>query len=375
MLNNQRSTLKNTKRWVIKIGSSLLTDDGKGLNNKSLNIWTSQMVQLLNNGVELVLVSSGAVATGLNCLGLTKRPKVLHKLQAVAAVGQMSLINAWHHHFANFNRVTAQILLTHNDFSCRDRYLNARSTLGSLLKMGTVAVINENDTVATEQIGFGDNDSLGALVANLIDADLLIMLTDQDGLFDKNPRLNDDANLVQTALADDPKLNLMAGDAGSLGRGGMQTKIRAARIAASSGAHSIIVSGKLENVLLRIYQGENVGTLLTATKSPLIARKQWLAGHLKTCGSFTLDEGAVKAIKFDNKSLLPIGVTSVTGNFNAGEMVRMLDASGNEIARGLSNYSSIASQKICGKKSDQIADILGRIGEHELIHRDNLVLV
>jgi len=375
MLINKRSELTNTKRWVIKIGSSLLTDDGKGLNDKSLSIWTSQMVQLLESGVELVLVSSGAVATGITCLGLTERPKVLHKLQAAAAVGQMSLINAWHSNFANLNRVTAQVLLTHNDFSCRDRYLNARNTLRSLLNMGVVAVINENDTVATKEIGFGDNDSLGALVANLIDADLLIMLTDQDGLFDSNPRINMNANLVQSALADDPKLDLMAGDAGSLGRGGMQTKIRAARIAASSGAHSIIVSGKLENVLLRIYQGENIGTLLTATKSPLIARKQWLAGHLKTCGDLILDEGAVKAVKFSNKSLLPIGVTKVIGNFNAGEMVRMLDSNGHEIARGLSNYSSVAAQKICGKKSNQIAEALGRIGEHEFIHRDNLVLV
>jgi len=370
-----RQQLKQAKRWVVKIGSSLLTADGAGIDGKALDNWSAQMMQLNNLGIEIVLVSSGAVATGMSCLGWHKRPKVLHQLHAAAAVGQMRLMQAWSEYFAKYQRCAAQVLLTHDDFSDRKRYLNARSTLRALLELGVIAVINENDTVATDQIALGDNDSLAALIANLIDADLLVMLTDQTGLYDSNPRLNTNAQLVSSAKADDASLDEMAGDAGNLGRGGMQTKIRAARLASGSGAHSIIVSGKIENVLLRIAQAENIGTFLIANKTPLLARKQWLAGHLQTCGDLFLDEGAVDAIRLDNKSLLPVGVIAVKGDFYAGEMVRMLNRQGLEIGRGLSNYSASEAHKLCGKTSSQIAAVLGRIGEHEIIHRDNLVIV
>jgi len=372
---NKRLDITNSKCWVIKIGSSSITANGVGIDTEALHNWTTQIAKLKQQGIKVVLVSSGAVAAGMHCLGFSKRPTELNKVQSAAAVGQMQIIHSWCQSFGRQNCQTAQILLTHSDFDSRERYLNARNTLRSLLDLDVVAIINENDTVTTAAIGFGDNDSLAALVANLIDADLLVMLTDQQGLFDSNPRQNSAAKLVTEALAEDPKLDLMAGDAGSLGKGGMQTKIKAARIAAKSGAHSIIISSTLDDVLLKIAQGENVGTFLKATKTPLIARKQWLAGHLKTHGDFIVDDGAAVAIKLGNKSLLPVGVIKVVGEFYKGEMVRIIDNNGIEIARGLTNYPAIEARKLCQKSSNQISEILGKIGSHEFIHRDNLVVI
>lgn len=371
-----RDKVTGARRWVVKIGSALLTADGRGLDRAAMAVWVEQMVALRAAGVELVLVSSGAVAAGMSRLGWTARPSAIHELQAAAAIGQMGLVQAWESSFAVHGAHTAQILLTHDDLSDRKRYLNARSALRTLVELGAIPVINENDTVATDEIRFGDNDTLAALVANLVEADLLVILTDRDGMFDADPRHNPDAQLISEARADDPALDLVAGGVGgALGRGGMQTKLRAARLAARSGAHTVIVGGMLEQVLARLKAGESLGTLLTPERGPLAARKQWLAGHLQTRGSLTLDAGAERALTVGHKSLLPVGVTAVAGNFRRGEMVLCLAADGREIARGLANYSALEAQKIMGRGSEAIEALLGYVDERELVHRDNLILV
>ncbi|MDY7218751.1 glutamate 5-kinase [Denitrificimonas sp. JX-1] len=371
-----RNKVTGAQRWVVKIGSALLTADGDGLDRDAMAVWVRQMVALRQQGIDLVLVSSGAVAAGMSRLGWIERPSAIHELQAAAAVGQMSLVKAWETSFAEHDERTAQILLTHDDLSDRKRYLNARSTLRTLLELGVIPVINENDTVATDEIRFGDNDTLAALVANLVEADLLVILTDRDGMYDADPRHNPDAQVIYEARADDPSLDAVAGgSAGALGRGGMQTKLRAARLAARSGAYTVIVGGRLERVIDRLHAGERLGTLLTTEQCRDAARKQWLAGHLQTRGTLTLDAGAVKALTEDHKSLLPVGVTAVEGHFLRGEMVVCVDENGHEVARGLSNYSAAESASIMGRCSTHIIATLGYMAEAELIHRDNLVVL
>jgi glutamate 5-kinase len=371
-----RSKVTGAKRWVVKIGSALLTADGKGLDRGAMAVWVEQMVALREAGVELVLVSSGAVAAGMSQLGWTSRPSAMNELQAAASLGQMRLVQAWESSFGEHGKHTAQILLTHDDLSDRKRYLNARSTLRTLVDLGVVPVINENDTVVTDEIRFGDNDTLAALVANLVEADLLVILTDRDGMFDADPRNNPEAQLIYEARADDPSLDAVAGGTGgALGRGGMQTKLRAARLAARSGAHTIIIGGRIERVLDRLKAGERLGTLLSPERGMLAARKQWLAGHLQTRGTLVLDDGAVKALRESNKSLLPVGVKTVQGSFRRGEMVICVGSDGREVARGLANYSALEAQKIIGQPSDAIESLLGYSAEPELVHRDNLVLV
>ena len=371
-----RDKVTGARRWVVKIGSALLTADGRGLDRAAMAVWVEQMVALHAAGVELVLVSSGAVAAGMSRLGWSARPSAIHELQAAAAVGQMGLVQAWESSFGEHGKHTAQILLTHDDLSDRKRYLNARSTLRTLVELGVIPVINENDTVVTDEIRFGDNDTLAALVANLVEADLLVILTDRDGMFDADPRNNPDAQLISEARADDPALDAVAGGTGgALGRGGMQTKLRAARLAARSGAHTVIVGGRIERVLDRLKAGELLGTLLLPERGLLAARKQWLAGHLQTRGSLTLDDGAVQALLRGHKSLLPVGVKQVQGSFRRGEMVVCLAPDGAEVARGLANYSAVEAQKIIGQSSDVIEQLLGYVDEPELIHRDNLILI
>ncbi|MBE9563480.1 MAG: glutamate 5-kinase [Proteobacteria bacterium] len=364
------------QRWVIKIGSALLTNEGRGLDKQAIKGWVEQMAALQQRGIELVLVSSGAVAEGMTRLKWTQRPSELYKLQAAAAVGQMGMIQTYESFFQHHSLHTAQILLTHDDLVNRQRYLNARSTLHSLINLKVIPVVNENDTVTTEEIRFGDNDTLASLVANLIEADTLVILTDQQGLYEQDPRLNPTAKLITEGKAGDPKLLAMAGDTGgSLGRGGMLTKLKAAKLAARSGTTTILASGKVENVLLQIATGKSVGTLLKPVREPIAARKQWLASHLKMRGKLYLDNGAVKVLCHSGKSLLAIGVTRVTGKFERGEMVACINSAGQEIARGLVNYSYVETRKILGHPSSKITDILGYIYEPELIHRDNLVLV
>ncbi len=370
-----RINLGRSNRWVIKIGSALITNEGKGLDTSAIQQWAEQMAKLRSNGKELLLVSSGAVAEGMSRIGMTQRPHALHELQAVAALGQMGLIQHFESCFKQHDIHTAQVLLTHEDLSNRQRYLNARSTLSTLLKMGAIPIINENDTVATEEIRFGDNDTLAALVANLVEADALIILTDQQGLYDRDPRQNSDAELISEANAVDPAILGMAGSGGLLGRGGMRTKITAAQRAARSGAATLIASGRSENVLLEIASGSQIGTLLSPRTEKLAARKQWLAGHLVVSGSLQLDQGASKAVSGSGVSLLAVGVTRVNGDFRRGDMVSCLAAGGEEIARGLVNYSADDARKIMGKASSEIENMLGYVDEPELIHRDNLVLL
>ncbi|MEH6467640.1 MAG: glutamate 5-kinase [Porticoccus sp.] len=373
---NDRNIVKNAKRWVIKIGSALLTADGRGLDREGISAWVEQVAALLDQNIEVVMVSSGAVAEGMSRLGWGKRPSSIHELQAAAAVGQMGLVQAYEFQFQQFDRHTAQVLLDHDDLSNRERYLNARNTLQTLIELGVVPIINENDTVATDQIRFGDNDTLAAMVANLIDADLLVILTDQDGLFDADPRSNSRAQLISQGKAGDPALDALAGGSvGGLGRGGMITKLTAARLAARSGANTVIVGGRADNVLTRLANGDTLGTLLVAEQEPIAARKQWLAGSLRVRGSLTLDSGAVRVLKDQGKSLLPVGVKSVVGDFHRGDLVRCVDESGRDVARGLANYNASESRQIIGKSSHLITEILGYCDDEELIHRDNLVLV
>lgn len=370
-----RKTTAESKRWVVKIGSSLITNDGQGLNHQAIQSWAEQIAALRSTGKEILLVSSGAVAEGMARLGWKLRPHALHELQAAAALGQMGLVQNFESCFKQHDIHTAQVLLTHEDLGNRQRYLNARSTLKTLLKLGAIPIINENDTVATDEIRFGDNDTLGALVCNLVEADTLILLTDQQGLFDKDPRYNDDAELISESNACNKKLLAMAGDGGALGQGGMRTKITAAKRAALSGANTVIASGAEENILQKIAQGEMVGTLLTADKEPLSARKQWLANQLKISGKLFLDAGASKAVQQSGVSLLAVGVNKVEGNFQRGEVVSIINDIGKEIARGLVNYDSKESRQLMGETSEKFESILGYVDEAELIHRDNLVLL
>ena len=370
------SDIKSAKRLVVKVGSSLVTNQGQGLDLAALSRWAGQIAGLRHGGREVVLVSSGAIAAGMQRLGWKRRPHALHELQAAAAVGQMGLIQAYESCFREHALMTSQILLTHEDLADRKRYLNARSTLRTLLGLGVIPVINENDTVVTDEIKFGDNDTLAALVTNLVEADALIILTDQAGLYELDPRKHADAKLVQQAEAADPRLEAMAGGTGTaIARGGMLTKVAAARRAARSGAHTVIASGREPEVLVRLAQGERIGTLLTAQTVPLAARKQWLADHLTVSGQLRLDAGAVKALVRDGKSLLPIGVTEAAGEFQRGEVVVCIDPDGREVARGLANYSSEETRRIMRRPSSEIEAILGYIDEPELIHRDNLVLL
>jgi len=341
-----RDKVTNARRWVVKIGSALLTGDGRGLDKEAMAVWVEQLVELRKSGAELVLVSSGAVAAGMSRLGWTERPKTIHQMQAAAAIGQMGLVQAWESSFQAHGLSTAQVLLTHDDLSDRKRYLNARSTLRALLDLGVIPVVNENDTVVTDEIRFGDNDTLGALVTNLVEADLLVILTDRDGLFTADPKSNPQAELIREAMADDPSLDAMAGgSAGALGRGGMLTKLRAARLAARSGAGTVIVGGRIERVVER------------------------------TRGRLMIDDGAVKALSAGRRSLLPVGVVGVEGAFRRGEMVVCVGPDGKEVARGLVNYSALDAGRIIGQPTEAVAKILGYIDEPEMVHRDNLVLV
>jgi len=367
--------VNNAKRLVIKVGSTLLTNDGAGLDTAAIDSWVDQIATLMDGGKQVVVVSSGAIAEGLTRLGLETRPQSIHMLQSAAAVGQMGLIQTYESSFKRYRRQTAQILLDHDDMANRERYLNARGVIQTLLELNVVPVVNENDTVVTDEIRFGDNDQLAALVANLIDADMLIILTDKDGLYDANPDIEKNANLITRARASDRALDANAGGSKSaLGRGGMLTKLQAARLAARSGCHTLIAGGRNPDILLRIASGEEVGTLLLADQAPLAARKQWLAGQLQVRGTLVLDSGAVKVLQQQGRSLLAVGVTAVQGNFTRGELVRCVDADGLEIARGLINYNSVETDLIKGKSTDDIASLLGYREHHELIHRDNMVI-
>ncbi|PVY70409.1 glutamate 5-kinase [Tamilnaduibacter salinus] len=372
----ERNRIGSARRLVVKIGSALLTNDGRGLDVSALSGWVDQLAALSRQGVELVIVSSGAVAVGMSRLGWKVRPEQLHDLQAAAAVGQMGLVQTWEAQFQCHDRHTAQVLLTHDDLSDRKRYLNARSTLRALLDVGVIPIVNENDTVVTDEIRFGDNDTLGALVANLVEADGLIILTDQSGLYEQDPRQNPEARLVTECRASDSSLDAMAsGGSGVLGRGGMQTKVRAARLASRSGAFTVIVGGRLDGVITRLRDGEILGTLLLPEQERLAARKQWLASHLKTKGRLVLDEGAVRVVRQGGRSLLPVGVSGVQGQFRRGEMVTCVGPDGTEVARGLVNYDAVEAREIRGCSSDRIADVLGYVSDEEMIHRDNLVVV
>ena len=372
----KRSEFSNAHRVVVKIGSALLTGGGRGLDIQGITEWVREIAALKAAGKEVILVSSGSVAEGMSRLGWTTRPRALHELQAAASIGQMGLVRAYESLFEVHALKTAQILLTHDDLANRQRYLNARSTLLTLLSLNVVPIINENDTVATEEIRFGDNDTLGALVGNLIDADLLIILTDQKGLYDRDPSVDPKATLVTEAAISDERLSAMVGESRSgLGRGGMITKLKAARLASRSGTASVIVSGRETHGIQRIMAGEDVGTfLIPDVSSPLVARKRWLAGQLKLKGKLTLDAGAVRVLQEAGKSLLPIGVIAVEGPFDRGDLVACLNTEGTEVARGLVNYGAEDARQIMTQPSARIEEILGYVDEPELIHRDNLIL-
>jgi glutamate 5-kinase len=370
-----RPSVAASRRVVVKVGSSLVTNDGRGLDAGAISRWAAQIAELSAGGKQVLLVSSGAIAEGMQRLGWTRRPQQIHELQAAAAVGQMGLVQAYETHFRTRGMRSAQILLTHADLADRVRYLNARSTLFTLLGMGVVPVINENDTVVTDEIKFGDNDTLGALVANLVEADLLVILTDQAGVFSADPRRDPQATLVVDAAAGDPRLERIAGGSGSsIARGGMISKVLAAKRAARSGADTVIACGREPDVLLRLARGECIGTHLHAGTSTLNARKQWLADQLQLRARVVIDAGAVRALRIGGKSLLPIGVVEVRGEFGRGDVVACVDAQGVEIARGLANYGSDAARRIARRATGEIETILGYIEEPELIHRDNLVL-
>lgn len=371
----KRAELVDSRIWVIKIGSSLLTDDGRGLNSDSIADWVAQIAALHDQGIAVVLVSSGAVAAGVARLGLSGRPTAIHQQQAAAAVGQMGLIQAYESQFKTWGKHTAQILLTHDDLSDRKRYLNARSTLRALLEMGVIPVVNENDTVVTDEICFGDNDNLAGLVANLINADVLVILTDQEGLFDADPRNNREAQLIHEARSNDPHLLAMAGGSGALGRGGMQTKIRAARLASRSGTATILAHGGRDGILPALRRGEQIGTFLSPDDRPMTARKQWLASHLRVRGTLVLDDGAVRVLRESGRSLLPVGVRSVKGHFQRGDMVACEDPAGDVVAHGLVNYAAAEAATLCGRATNEILDLLGYDGDPEMIHRDNMVVL
>src|SRR5690625_4609737 len=369
------SVVPSAKRLVVKVGSSLVTNEGRGIDIEAVERWAEQIARLHAQGREVVLVSSGAIAEGMARLGWPRRPGAMHELQAAAAVGQMGLVQAYEVAFARNSIRTAQILLTHEDLADRRRYLNARSTLYTLLDLGVVPIVNENDTVVTDEIRLGDNDTLGALVTNLIEADALIILTDQPGLYSADPRKNPDAELIRTAQAGDPALEAMAGGSGSdIGTGGMLTKVLAARRAANSGGHTIIASGREPDVLLRLAEGERIGSELRAILPIRSARQRWMVNHLRLRGRITLDQGAVRAVTKEHKSLLPIGVTAVEGEFERGDVVACVDEHGVECGRGLINYAASDARRIMGKPSHQIPAILGTMSDQELIHRNNMVV-
>jgi glutamate 5-kinase len=369
------SILQDAKRVVVKVGSSLVTNDGRGLDEIAIGEWCRQMADLVRGGREVIMVSSGAIAEGMKRLGWSARPKAIQELQAAAAVGQMGLAQMYETKLRLNGLGSAQVLLTHADLSDRERYLNARATLLTLLKLGVVPVINENDTVVNDEIKFGDNDTLGALVANLVEADILVILTDQKGLFSADPRRNPAATFIHQGRAGDPALEAMAGGAGSsIGRGGMITKILAAKRAAGSGASTVIAWGREPDALTRLMQGEAIGTLLVAQTQKQQARKQWMADHLQLRGAVTVDAGAIAKLRDEGKSLLPIGMLSVEGEFSRGDVIAVRDALGVEIARGLANYASAEARRLCRKPSSEIERLLGYAAESEMLHRDNLVL-
>ena len=377
MTHNPPSTvLRDAKRVVVKVGSSLVTNEGRGLDEAAIGEWCRQMAQLVRAGTEIIMVSSGAIAEGMKRLGWTTRPHASHELQAAAAVGQMGLAQMYETKLRQSGLGSAQVLLTHADLADRERYLNARSTLLTLLKLGVVPVINENDTVVNDEIKFGDNDTLGALVANLVEADVLVILTDQKGLFTADPRKDANARFVDQAQAGDPALEVMAGGAGSsLGRGGMITKILAAKRAAGSGASTVIAWGREPDALIRLSQGEAIGTLLVAPTQKTQARKQWMADHLQMRGAVVVDAGAAAKVRDEGKSLLPIGMVLVEGDFSRGDVIGVRDPGGVEIARGLANYSSAEARLLCRKPSSEFEALLGYAAEPEMLHRDNLVLM
>jgi glutamate 5-kinase len=375
MTTDNSTILRDARRIVVKVGSSLVTNEGRGLDEQAIGEWCRQLSALVREGRELIMVSSGAIAEGMKRLGWQQRPKALNELQAAAAVGQMGLAQMYETQLRHNGLGSAQVLLTHADLADRERYLNARSTLLTLLSHGVLPVINENDTVVNDEIKFGDNDTLGALVANLVEADVLIILTDQKGLYSADPRVDPSATFVHTARAGDAQLEAMAGGAGSsIGKGGMITKILAAKRAAGSGASTVIAGGRETDVLLRLAKGEAIGTLLVAPTQKQQARKQWMADQLQLRGSITVDKGAVDKVRKEGKSLLPIGMTAVEGEFSRGEVIAILDPQGVEIARGLANYASAEARLICRKPSGEIDASLGYTAEPEMVHRDNLVL-
>ena len=370
------SVLRKAKRVVVKVGSSLVTNEGRGLDEAAIGEWCRQMAHLVRQDCEVIMVSSGAIAEGMKRLGWTQRPHAINELQAAAAVGQMGLAQMYETKLRENGLGSAQVLLTHADLADRERYLNARSTLLTLIGLGVVPVINENDTVVNDEIKFGDNDTLGALVANLVEADALIILTDQAGLFSADPRKNPAAQLVEQARAGDPALEAMAGGAGSnIGRGGMLTKILAAKRAAGSGASTVIAWGREPDALLRLCAGESIGTLLVAPTQKQQARKQWMADHLQLRGSILIDDGAVNKLTREGKSLLPIGMHSVKGEFSRGDVIAICNLQGTELARGLANYASAECRLLCKKPSSEIEKLLGYVAEPEMVHRDNLVLM
>jgi glutamate 5-kinase len=367
--------LRNAKRIVVKVGSSLVTNEGRGLDAAAIGQWCAQLAALVKDGREVIMVSSGAIAEGMKRLGWTARPKAIHELQAAAAVGQMGLVQVYETKLRENGIGSAQVLLTHADLADRERYLNARSTLLTLLQLGVVPVINENDTVVNDEIKFGDNDTLGALVANLVEADALVILTDQKGLYTADPRKDPSAQFVREAIAGDAALEAMAGGAGSsIGSGGMITKILAAKRAAGSGASTVIAWGREPQALIRLTQGEAIGTLLVAQTQKMQARKQWIADHLQLRGAVTVDAGAARKVRDEGKSLLPIGMTAVQGDFSRGDVIAVRNADGAEIARGLANYSSSEARLIYRKASSEFEKLLGYTGEPEMVHRTNLVL-
>ena len=372
---DQSGVFKSARRIVVKVGSSLVTNEGRGLDEEAIGQWSEQLAALVQQGLELIMVSSGAVAEGMKRLGWSERPKEINELQAAAAVGQMGLVQMYESKLSACGVGSAQVLLTHADLADRERYLNARSTLLTLLQLGVVPVINENDTVVNDEIKFGDNDTLGALVANLVEADVLVILTDQKGLYTADPRRDPSARFVDLARAGDPELETMAGGAGSgIGKGGMITKILAAKRAAGSGASTVIAWGREPQVLLRLCAGEAIGTCLVAGTPKNQARKRWMADHLQLRGSARVDDGAVQKILGEGKSLLPIGMTAVEGEFSRGDVIAVRDGAGQEIARGLANYASSEARLLCRKSSNDFERLLGYVAESEMIHRDNLVL-
>ncbi|MBS7779392.1 glutamate 5-kinase [Acidovorax sp. CCYZU-2555] len=374
------SVLRDARRIVVKVGSSLVTNEGRGLDEEAIAQWSQQLAALVRgdaDGVrrEVVMVSSGAIAEGMKRLGWKTRPKQVHELQAAAAVGQMGLAQMYETKLREQGVGSAQVLLTHADLADRERYLNARTTLLTLLGLGVVPVINENDTVVNDEIKFGDNDTLGALVANLVDADALVILTDQKGLYTADPRKNPDARFVDEAQAGDLALEAMAGGAGSnIGSGGMITKILAAKRAAGSGASTVIAWGREPNVLGRLVAGEAIGTLLLAQTPKKQARKQWIADHLQLKGAVSVDQGAADKLQEEGKSLLPIGMTGVEGNFSRGDVIAVRNPQGLEIARGLANYASAEARLLCRKSSAEFERLLGYSAESEMIHRDNMIV-